>query len=368
MPSAQPRCGTVIACRARWWPSQPSTSPTPWQASWPRSARRWPRRTCWWSTMAPPTAPLRSLGRLELRFSCFRSTSGSAAPCERRFATRASTGSISWCRWMPTASTSPRTPRGCWPPCPDLTRRAWSSGEGSPPGTRSGVRDAGPCKCLPARCHACAARRSTDTTSGFRAADARAIALFAEHYPAEYLGDTVESLVLAARAGLTIREVPVTMRPRQGGAASHSPFRASLQLGRAMLALYVALAGRRTAPAIPQVAAEPQVPGIPGSPGIRRPGPARRADLRRHTAGHPPPSHPPVRADHTPPPDPTAPIPPARTPTLPPSTLGRGPPSTRRPPAVRPPMLAGVGRASSVDGSHALTGSAQSSPGHEGRR
>jgi glycosyltransferase involved in cell wall biosynthesis len=84
----------------------------------------------------------------------------------------------------------------------------------------------------------------TDTTSGFRAADARAIALFARHYPAEYLGDTVESLVIAARAGLSVREVPVQMRARQGGSASHSPVRASLYLGRAVLALYVALARR----------------------------------------------------------------------------------------------------------------------------
>jgi hypothetical protein len=84
----------------------------------------------------------------------------------------------------------------------------------------------------------------TDTTSGFRAADSRAIALFARHYPAEYLGDTVESLVIAARAGLPVREVPVHMRPRQGGSASHSPVRAGLYLGRAVLALYVALARR----------------------------------------------------------------------------------------------------------------------------
>jgi glycosyltransferase involved in cell wall biosynthesis len=84
----------------------------------------------------------------------------------------------------------------------------------------------------------------TDTTSGFRAADARAISLFARHYPAEYLGDTVESLVIAARAGLPVREVAVQMRARQGGAASHSPVRAGLYLGRAVLALYVALARR----------------------------------------------------------------------------------------------------------------------------
>jgi len=84
----------------------------------------------------------------------------------------------------------------------------------------------------------------TDTTSGFRAADRRAISLFARHYPAEYLGDTVESLVIAARSGLRVAQVPVEMRSRQGGTASHSPVRATLYLGRALLALYVALARR----------------------------------------------------------------------------------------------------------------------------
>ena len=92
-------------------------------------------------------------------------------------------------------------------------------------------------------CHA----ELTDTTSGFRAADRRAIALFAQHYPAEYLGDTVESLVIAARSGLRVAQVPVEMRPRQGGTASHSPWRATLYLGRALLALYVALARRPVA-------------------------------------------------------------------------------------------------------------------------
>jgi glycosyltransferase involved in cell wall biosynthesis len=88
----------------------------------------------------------------------------------------------------------------------------------------------------------------TDTTSGFRAADRDAIALFARHYPAEYLGDTVESLVLAARAGLTVTEVPVRMLPRQGGRPSQSAAQSTLYLGRAMLALYVALS-RKPIPA-----------------------------------------------------------------------------------------------------------------------
>lgn len=81
----------------------------------------------------------------------------------------------------------------------------------------------------------------TDTTSGFKACNRRAIALFAHDYPAEYLGDTVESIVIASRAGLRIRQVGVTMRPRAGGRPSHSPVKAAVFLGRAALALVVAL-------------------------------------------------------------------------------------------------------------------------------
>jgi glycosyltransferase involved in cell wall biosynthesis len=89
----------------------------------------------------------------------------------------------------------------------------------------------------------------TDTTSGFRANSRRAIELFAQRYPAEYLGDTVESLVIASRAGLTVAQVPVSMRVRQGGAPSHGTMRATLNLGRAALALAVALSRRADAQA-----------------------------------------------------------------------------------------------------------------------
>jgi len=50
--------------------------------------------------------------------------------------------------------------------------------------------------------------RLTDVTSGFRAADRAAIALFARTYPVEYLGDTIESLVIGARAGLRSSRCP----------------------------------------------------------------------------------------------------------------------------------------------------------------
>jgi glycosyltransferase involved in cell wall biosynthesis len=83
--------------------------------------------------------------------------------------------------------------------------------------------------------------RLTDTTSGFKACNKSAIALFAANYPAEYLGDTIESLVIASRAGLTVRQVGVKMRPRAGGRPSHSPVKAAVFLGRALLALLIAL-------------------------------------------------------------------------------------------------------------------------------
>jgi glycosyltransferase involved in cell wall biosynthesis len=87
----------------------------------------------------------------------------------------------------------------------------------------------------------------TDVTSGFKAMGPRAIKLFAAYYPAEYLGDTVESLVMAIRANLKIREVPVVMRERAGGTPSHSPIKSAVYLGRAGLALLLALIRRRPA-------------------------------------------------------------------------------------------------------------------------
>lgn len=89
--------------------------------------------------------------------------------------------------------------------------------------------------------------RLTDTTSGFRAAGPRAIALFAEHYPAEYLGDTIEALVIASRRGLVIRQVPVAMRPRAAGTPSHNVLKSAIYLGRAAVALVFAYLRPRSA-------------------------------------------------------------------------------------------------------------------------
>jgi glycosyltransferase involved in cell wall biosynthesis len=93
--------------------------------------------------------------------------------------------------------------------------------------------------------------RLTDVTSGFRLSGPRAIALFSQHYPVEFLGDTVESIVLASRHGLTVREVPVVMNERAGGLPSQSILRATLYTGRILLILV--LAGFRSSP--PSIAA-----------------------------------------------------------------------------------------------------------------
>ncbi|MEH1166005.1 glycosyltransferase family 2 protein [Micromonospora sp. CPCC 205539] len=84
----------------------------------------------------------------------------------------------------------------------------------------------------------------TDTTSGFRAANRRVIEMFAGWYPAEYLGDTVETLVHTARRGFRIRQVPVAMRKRMAGTPSHSPAKAMIYLGRAFAVLTLALIRR----------------------------------------------------------------------------------------------------------------------------
>jgi len=88
--------------------------------------------------------------------------------------------------------------------------------------------------------------RLTDVTSGFRAANRRAILQYTRHYPAEYLGDTVDSLLTAIRAGLTVVQVPVAMRPRQGGEPSHAPWKAAVYLLRSAFALLIAMTRERT--------------------------------------------------------------------------------------------------------------------------
>ncbi|MGP0029927.1 MAG: glycosyltransferase family 2 protein [Acidimicrobiales bacterium] len=85
----------------------------------------------------------------------------------------------------------------------------------------------------------------TDVTSGFRAHNRAAIELFAHTYPAAYLADTVESLVIVGQAGGQVDQVPVTMRDRYGGAPSQSSWRAGLYLVRVVSMLAFSVFRRR---------------------------------------------------------------------------------------------------------------------------
>lgn len=86
----------------------------------------------------------------------------------------------------------------------------------------------------------------TDTTSGFTAANRGAMQVFAQDFPMEFLGDTVEALIIGHKAGLRIGQVGVTMRERQGGSPSHQSWRLVVFMTRAMLAMSVAMTRRAT--------------------------------------------------------------------------------------------------------------------------
>lgn len=76
-----------------------------------------------------------------------------------------------------------------------------------------------------------------DPTSGFRGSNKAAIKVFSEHYPSEYLGDTVISLLVASRYKLRISEISTQMKHRQGGQPSQKVMKSSFLLVRVILVL-----------------------------------------------------------------------------------------------------------------------------------
>ena len=79
----------------------------------------------------------------------------------------------------------------------------------------------------------------TDTTSGFRAANRRALSVFAERYPDDY--PEAEALVILHMAGLKAVEIPVNMHPRKGGVTSIKPPHAAYYMVKVGLAIFVDL-------------------------------------------------------------------------------------------------------------------------------
>ncbi len=77
----------------------------------------------------------------------------------------------------------------------------------------------------------------TDATSGFRASGRKAIELFAEHYPVDY--PEPESIIYAHNHGVSVCEVPVVMRERQGGKSSISPLKGAYYMIKVTLAIAI---------------------------------------------------------------------------------------------------------------------------------
>lgn len=87
----------------------------------------------------------------------------------------------------------------------------------------------------------------TDVTSGFRAVNRRGIQQYCEFFPAEYLGDTIDSTVMAIRSGCKVIQVPVEMRERQGGTPSSGPLKSAIYLVRSFFAFGISMTRKKTA-------------------------------------------------------------------------------------------------------------------------
>ncbi len=87
-----------------------------------------------------------------------------------------------------------------------------------------------------------AGQRFSDTTSGFRASNCRALQLCAMNYPADY--PEPESLLAFRKMGLGVLEVAVSMNKRYGGQSSITPFWSAYYMIKVILAVSILLLRR----------------------------------------------------------------------------------------------------------------------------
>jgi glycosyltransferase involved in cell wall biosynthesis len=80
--------------------------------------------------------------------------------------------------------------------------------------------------------------RISDPTSGFRAIRSPLLDAFSTDFPAHYLGDTFEAVLVAGRRGYRVGEIPVQMRERQGGQPSADLFASIRAMLRACTVLF----------------------------------------------------------------------------------------------------------------------------------
>jgi hypothetical protein len=80
-------------------------------------------------------------------------------------------------------------------------------------------------------------QKITDPTSGFRAANRKAIQLFASNYPQDY--PEPEVVVLLHQCHLKMGEVPVGMSERYSGESSITKIRSIYYMVKVLLAIFV---------------------------------------------------------------------------------------------------------------------------------
>jgi Glycosyltransferases involved in cell wall biogenesis len=80
-------------------------------------------------------------------------------------------------------------------------------------------------------------KRISDTTSGFRAFNRRAMEFLAADYPHDF--PEPESILTLCRNGFQVAEVPVDMMPRQGGRSSITLVRSIYYMLKVMIAIMV---------------------------------------------------------------------------------------------------------------------------------
>ena len=96
---------------------------------------------------------------------------------------------------------------------------------------RMGIRWLSGCIKLVARANV------ADPTSGFRASGKRAIALFCREYPIDY--PEPESIVVAVKRGLVVKEVSAIMHERAGGVSSIRPLSSVYYMVKVTLAIII---------------------------------------------------------------------------------------------------------------------------------
>jgi glycosyltransferase involved in cell wall biosynthesis len=101
-------------------------------------------------------------------------------------------------------------------------------------------------------------RPITDATSGLRAIRRPLLDEFARHYPVEYLGDTVEAMVIAGRQRARIEECSITMSQRAAGEASAGVFASIWYVLRVLIAIELMRRRREELP--------PAMPSAEGAP------------------------------------------------------------------------------------------------------